>query len=184
MTLFRNPDVRTIILSRVLLQLGIWVQNFAVLLFVSEWTNNNPVYVSLISVEEFAPIFLFGLIGGTFADRWQPKRTMVWSDLLSALSVGAVLLVLMNDGWIARPQHGRRLDRPRIGHDHACFHGDDGHRYVRVRLSQRDVLPWRGLCRKRRIHFRRCGSAAPPRRGEEAQGRESHHITTIRRKRK
>ncbi|GAB1532350.1 MULTISPECIES: MFS transporter [Brevibacillus] len=99
--MFSNVYVRTIILSRVLLHLGIWVRNYAVLLFVSELTNNNPVYVSLISVAEFAPIFLFGLIGGTFADRWRPKRTMVWSDLLSALSVGAVLLALMNGGWMA-----------------------------------------------------------------------------------
>ncbi|MED1788434.1 MFS transporter [Brevibacillus laterosporus] len=99
--MFSNRYIRTIILSRVLLQLGIWIRNYAVLLFVSELTNNNPVYVSLISVAEFAPIFLFGLIGGTFADRWRPKRTMVWSDLLSALSVGAVLLALMNGGWIA-----------------------------------------------------------------------------------
>ncbi|QRG70326.1 MFS transporter [Brevibacillus choshinensis] len=99
--MFSNRYVRTIILSRVMLQLGIWIRNYAVLLFVSELTNNNPVYVSLISVVEFAPIFLFGLIGGTFADRWRPKRTMVWSDLLSALSVGAVLLALMNGGWIA-----------------------------------------------------------------------------------
>ncbi|MFI8712756.1 MFS transporter [Brevibacillus brevis] len=99
--MFSNVYVRTIVLSRVLLHLGIWVRNYAVLLFVSELTNNNPVYVSLISVAEFAPIFLFGLIGGTFADRWRPKRTMVWSDLLSAVSVGAVLLALMNGGWMA-----------------------------------------------------------------------------------
>ncbi|EJL26395.1 MFS transporter [Brevibacillus sp. BC25] len=98
--MFSNVYVRTIILSRVLLHLGIWIRNYAVLLFVSELTNNNSVYVSLISVAEFAPIFLFGLIGGTFADRWRPKRTMVWSDLLSAVSVGAVLLVLMNGGWM------------------------------------------------------------------------------------
>ncbi|KPV60401.1 MFS transporter [Paenibacillus sp. A3] len=99
--MFSNRYVRTIILSRVLLQLGIWIRNYAVLLYVTDLTNNNPVYVSLISVAEFAPIFLFGLIGGTFADRWRPKRTMLWSDLLSALSVVAVLLAVMNDGWIA-----------------------------------------------------------------------------------
>ncbi|UKL00523.1 MFS transporter [Brevibacillus brevis] len=99
--MFSNVYVRTIVLSRVLLHLGIWIRNYAVLLFVSEMTNNNPVYVSLISVAEFAPIFLFGLIGGTFADRWRPKRTMVLSDLLSAVSVGAVLLALMNGGWMA-----------------------------------------------------------------------------------
>ncbi|MGN7470484.1 MFS transporter [Brevibacillus sp. SAFN-007a] len=99
--MFQNRYVKTIILSRVLLHLGIWTRNFAVLLFVSERTNNDPVYLSLISVAEFAPIFLFGLIGGTFADRWPPKRTMVWSDLLSGLSAGVVLLVLMNGGWMA-----------------------------------------------------------------------------------
>lgn len=99
--MFSNRYVRTIILSRVLLQLGIWIRNYAVLLYVSELTNNNPVDVSLISVAEFAPIFLFGLIGGTFADRWRPKRTMVWSDLLSGLSVGVVLIAVMNGGWVA-----------------------------------------------------------------------------------
>ncbi|TVY02081.1 MFS transporter [Cohnella terricola] len=99
--MFSNRYVRTIILSRVMLQLGIWIRNYAVLLYVTELTNNNAVYVSLISVAEFAPIFLFGLIGGTFADRWRPKRTMVWSDLLSSLSVVAVLLAVMNGSWIA-----------------------------------------------------------------------------------
>lgn len=84
-----------------LLQLGIWIRNYAVLLFITELTNNDPVSISLISVAEFAPIFLFAIIGGTFADRWRPKRTMVWSDLLSALSVVVVLLAIMNGGWIA-----------------------------------------------------------------------------------
>ncbi|MFE4713549.1 MFS transporter [Paenibacillus sp. NPDC056722] len=99
--MFANRYVRTIILSRVLLQLGIWIRNYAILLYVSELTHNNPVDISLISVAEFAPIFIFGLIGGTFADRWRPKRTMVWSDLLSGLSVGAVLLAVINGGWVA-----------------------------------------------------------------------------------
>ena len=99
--MFSNRYVRTIIFSRVLLQLGIWIRNYAVLLFITELTNNDPVSISLISVAEFAPIFLFAIIGGTFADRWRPKRTMVWSDLLSALSVVAVLLAIMNGGWIA-----------------------------------------------------------------------------------
>ncbi|WP_026326933.1 MFS transporter [Paenibacillus ginsengihumi] len=96
-----NRYVRTVILSRVLLHLGIWIRNYAVLLYVTDVTNNDSRYVSLISVAEFAPIFLFALIGGTFADRWRPKRTMVWSDLLSALSVFAVLLALLNGSWMA-----------------------------------------------------------------------------------
>ncbi len=96
-----NRYVRTVILSRVLLHLGIWIRNYAVLLYVTQITQHNPVYVSWVSVAEFAPIFLFGLIGGAFADRWQPKRTMVWSDVLSGLSAGAVLLAVTDGGWMA-----------------------------------------------------------------------------------
>ena len=99
--LLNNPYVRTIVLSRVLLNLGIWVRNFAILLYVTDLTDNNPMYVSLISVAEFAPIFLFAFIGGTFADRWRPKRTMVSSDGLSAISVFFVLIAVHNGSWQA-----------------------------------------------------------------------------------
>ncbi|KWX77458.1 MFS transporter [Paenibacillus jilunlii] len=88
-------------MSRVLLQLGVWVRNFAILLYVTEITNNDPFYVSLISVVEFAPIFLFAIVGGTFADRWRPKKTMILSDALSAISVLIVLLVVMGGSWKA-----------------------------------------------------------------------------------
>lgn len=99
--MLKNSYVRTIILSNVLLQLGIWVRNFAILLYVTDLTNNDPLYVSLIAVVEYVPIFIFAIIGGTFADRWKPKRTMVWCDLLSALSVFVVLLVLIYGSWHA-----------------------------------------------------------------------------------
>ncbi|WP_409341671.1 MFS transporter [Paenibacillus sp. MBLB4367] len=99
--LFQNAFVRTILLSNVLLQIGIWVRNFSVLLFVMEKTGNDPYAVSLISVAEFAPIFLFSFIGGTFADRWRPKRTMVWCDVLSAVSVFAVFATLFLGSWKA-----------------------------------------------------------------------------------
>ncbi|MDM5337527.1 MFS transporter [Fictibacillus enclensis] len=97
--LFQNRVVRTILLSVFFLQIGIWVRNYSILLYVIEKTNENPVAVSLISVAEFAPIFLFSFIGGTFADRWKPKRTMVWCDLLSAISVFMVLLTLLFGSW-------------------------------------------------------------------------------------
>ncbi|OAS88318.1 MULTISPECIES: MFS transporter [Metabacillus] len=94
-----NRFVRAILLSGLFLQLGIWVRNFSVLLFVMEQTNEDPFAVSMISVAEFAPIFIFSIIGGTFADRWKPKKTMVWCDILSAISVFAVLLTLIFATW-------------------------------------------------------------------------------------
>jgi DHA3 family macrolide efflux protein-like MFS transporter len=98
---FRNRFVQAIILSTLFVQVGTWVRNFAILLYVTEKTNNDPLAVSLISVAEFAPIFLFSFIGGAFADRWRPKRTMIWSDILSAISVFAVLATLLSGIWQA-----------------------------------------------------------------------------------
>lgn len=97
--LLKNRYVQFIFVSTLFLQLGIWIRNFAILLFVMEKTKGDPYAVSLISVAEFAPIFIFSFIGGTFADRWKPKLTMVWCDILSALSVFAVLFTLHYGSW-------------------------------------------------------------------------------------
>ncbi|MFC3884962.1 MFS transporter [Bacillus songklensis] len=99
--LFRNRFVQVILISGLLLQVGIWVRNFAVLLYVMERTGGDPFAVSMISVAEFAPIFIFSFIGGTFADRWRPKRTMISCDILSAVSVFAVLITLVFGTWKA-----------------------------------------------------------------------------------
>ncbi|WP_338551495.1 MFS transporter [Paenibacillus sp. KS-LC4] len=100
-SLLRNRFVQAILMSTLFLQIGIWVRNIAVLLYVKKMTNDDAFAVSLISVAEFAPIFVFSFIGGTFADRWRPKKTMVWCDLLSALSILAVLLAMENGTWHA-----------------------------------------------------------------------------------
>ncbi|GIP21146.1 MFS transporter [Paenibacillus sp. J22TS3] len=99
LSLFSNRFVQVIMVSTLFLQIGIWVRNIAILLYVKEMTHDNAFAVSLISVAEYAPIFIFSFIGGTFADRWRPKRTMVWCDLLSALSILAVLFVMENGSW-------------------------------------------------------------------------------------
>ncbi|PFR25074.1 MFS transporter [Bacillus cereus] len=95
----KNRFVQAIIASALFLQIGIWVRNFAVLLYVMEMTNGDAFAISMISVAEFAPIFIFSFIGGTFADRWKPKRTMIWCETLSSLSVFAVLLTLIFGSW-------------------------------------------------------------------------------------
>lgn len=98
---FANRVIQSILLSGLFLQMGIWIRNFAILLFVTEQTDKDPVAISLISVAEFGPIFLFSFIGGAFADRWRPKLTMIICDLLSAVSVFVVLLALVYGGWQA-----------------------------------------------------------------------------------
>ncbi|HFU7086146.1 MFS transporter [Bacillus cereus] len=95
----KNRFVQGILASALFLQVGIWVRNFAVLLYVMEMTKGDAFAISMISVAEFAPIFIFSFIGGTFADRWKPKKTMVWCETLSSISVFAVLITLMFGTW-------------------------------------------------------------------------------------
>ncbi|PEX00723.1 MFS transporter [Bacillus cereus] len=95
----KNRFVQGILASALFLQIGIWVRNFAVLLYVMEMTKGNAFAISMISVAEFAPIFIFSFIGGTFADRWKPKKTMIWCETLSSISVFAVLITLMFGTW-------------------------------------------------------------------------------------
>lgn len=97
--LFQNRVFRIVMVTDIIQQLGIWVRNIAVLFFVIEQTQADPVAVSLISVAEYLPMFVFAYIGGTLADRWNPKHTMIWGDYLSALSVGAVILAVAMGAW-------------------------------------------------------------------------------------
>lgn len=96
-----NRYLGIILVSTFFLQLGIWVRNIAILLYVVDQTNGDGFAVSMISVAEFLPIFVFSFIGGAFADRWNPKKTMIWCDLLSAISILFVLLAFMLGTWKA-----------------------------------------------------------------------------------
>ncbi|QJD82935.1 MFS transporter [Cohnella herbarum] len=97
--LLRNGFVRAVMISTLFSQMGIWIRNFAVLLYVMEVTGGDSFAASMISVAEYAPIFIFSFIGGVFADRWRPKRTMVWCECLSSLSVFIVFVMLEVGTW-------------------------------------------------------------------------------------
>ncbi|WFB59795.1 MFS transporter [Paenibacillus sp. BR1-192] len=97
--LLRNGFVRAVFMSNLFSQLGIWIRNFAVLLYVMDMTSGDAFAVSMISVAEYGPIFLFSFIGGVFADRWRPKATIVWCEMLSACSVFIVFLMLDSGSW-------------------------------------------------------------------------------------
>ncbi|EGG34961.1 MFS transporter [Paenibacillus sp. HGF5] len=97
--LLRNGFVRAVFMSNLFSQLGIWIRNVAVLLYVMDMTSGDAFAVSMISVAEYGPIFLFSFIGGVFADRWRPKATIVWCEMLSACSVFLVFLMLESGSW-------------------------------------------------------------------------------------
>lgn len=85
--------------SDLLQNLAIWIRNMAILYYVMDRTQGSPIAISLITVLEYAPIFVFSIIGGALADRWNPKRTMILSDILSALSIVMIIGVLSSGYW-------------------------------------------------------------------------------------
>ena len=80
-------------------QIGIWTRNMALLYYIMDQTNNNPIAVSLLTALEYLPIFIFAIIGGAYADRWNPKRTVILGDFLSALSMLVILLMISGGIW-------------------------------------------------------------------------------------
>lgn len=99
--LFRIRTFRIVFYADLLQQLSIWIRNMALLFFIIEQTDRNPIAISLLSIAEYAPIFLISFIGGALADRWNPKRTMIAGDLLSAVSVIAIWLLVGTGIWQA-----------------------------------------------------------------------------------
>lgn len=99
--IFKNRVFLIVLGTDLLEQLGMWIRNMALLFFIMEKSNNNPIAVSLLMVLEYLPIFLFSFIGGTLADRWNPKRTMVMGDLLSAASIIVILALIGLGYWQA-----------------------------------------------------------------------------------
>ncbi|WP_419889365.1 MFS transporter [Paenibacillus xylanexedens] len=98
-TLFKNKAFLIVTGSDLLQNLAIWIRNMAILYYVMDQTQGNPIAVSLITVLEYAPIFVFSIIGGALADRWNPKRTMILGDMLSTLSIVMIIAVLSSGYW-------------------------------------------------------------------------------------
>lgn len=98
-TLIRNRAFLIITGSDLLQNLAIWIRNMAILYYIMEQTQGNPVAISFITVLEYAPIFVFSVIGGALADRWNPKRTMITGDILSALSIVIIIGILSSGYW-------------------------------------------------------------------------------------
>lgn len=97
--LLRNKSFLIVTGSDLLQNLAIWIRNMAILYFIVERTGGDPFAVSLITVLEYVPIFVFSFIGGGFADRWNPKKTMIWGDVLSTLSIVLILALFWAGYW-------------------------------------------------------------------------------------
>jgi len=100
-SLLKNKVFVIVAGADLLQQMGIWIRNMALLFYIMEQSGNSPVAVSLLTMFEYLPIFIFSLIGGTFADRWEPRKTVIIGDTLSALSILLVIILVHAGIWQA-----------------------------------------------------------------------------------
>lgn len=99
--LLKNKVFLIVASADLLQQVGIWIRNMALLFYIMDQTNNDPTAVSMLTALEYLPIFIFSLIGGTFADRWNPKKTVILGDTLSALSILVIFFLISSGLWQA-----------------------------------------------------------------------------------
>ena len=86
--MLRYHDFRLIWSAEVLSQTGTQIQRVAVAWQVFELTG-DPFQLGLLGLVRFVPLFLFGLVGGVVADRYDRRQTLVLSQLALMLVTGA-----------------------------------------------------------------------------------------------
>ena len=77
----RIRDVRLLIAGLGLSQIGDWLYNVALIVFVLERTG-SAAWVAAAGIIRLLPYVVFGPIGGWIADRCPRRATMVASDLI------------------------------------------------------------------------------------------------------
>lgn len=89
---FRYRDFRLFWLSLFVSNIGTWMQMTATNWLLYELTD-SPLQLGLNGVFRAVPAIALGLISGTFADRYDRKRLLLWTQLiLGALSLALGLL--------------------------------------------------------------------------------------------
>jgi MFS transporter, DHA3 family, macrolide efflux protein len=81
-------------------EFGDWLRNMTLMFLVLDLSNHSSVAVSTTMFFEFAPIFLFGTFVGVFADRWNRKNTIIYSNLIRAVLVLIFVLALYLDSIV------------------------------------------------------------------------------------
>jgi MFS family permease len=76
----RYRDFRLIWSAEALSQTGTQIQRVAVAWQVFELTG-DPVHLGLLGLVRFVPLFLFGLVGGVVADRYDRRQTLILSQV-------------------------------------------------------------------------------------------------------
>jgi MFS family permease len=82
--------------SQTVSRLGTAMTSFALIVWV--YTQKGTASsITLLSICSLVPSILFSFIGGTLADRWDKKRTMLLSDTMAAIGTATVLALYLTN---------------------------------------------------------------------------------------
>jgi DHA3 family macrolide efflux protein-like MFS transporter len=81
------PGVRRLWIGQLVSIAGDFLAIFAVLSIASFRLHGTPAQITGVTLSYMLPLALFGPIAGVFIDRWNPRLTMIASDVTRALLV-------------------------------------------------------------------------------------------------
>jgi DHA3 family macrolide efflux protein-like MFS transporter len=81
------PGMRRLYLGQLVSIAGDFLAIFAVVSIASFRLRATPAQITGVTISYMLPLAIFGPLAGVFIDRWNPRRTMIMSDLTRALLV-------------------------------------------------------------------------------------------------
>lgn len=94
--LLRLPLFRAIWLGICLSNLGYWMQTITAAWLMKDWTNGDPILVSLVQTAYFLPTVLLIVASGTLADTFDRRRLLIlansWMMIAAAILAGLIFM--------------------------------------------------------------------------------------------
>jgi MFS family permease len=92
---FRHRNYQILFPANAVSNIGSWAQRIAQDWLVLELTNNNGTYLGLVTAVQFAPVLFFSLHGGKFADRFNKRKVLIWTNIVggsASLALGTLVV--------------------------------------------------------------------------------------------
>ncbi|HEX2820602.1 MAG TPA: MFS transporter, partial [Streptosporangiaceae bacterium] len=90
----RQRNYRLFFFGQLISVAGTWMQTVAQSFLVLDLTHNSGTQLGLTTAARFLPMFIFGPVGGLFADRLDKQRVLYVTQTLSGLLAGAFAVLI------------------------------------------------------------------------------------------
>jgi MFS family permease len=99
---WRNPDFRRYAASWFLLMFSKWVEIVAVAVYIYDQTEKDPLALGLVGAVQGLPVILLSIGGGQIADRFDRRRVVTLTLLLSTLVCTGLLALSLAEASIPK----------------------------------------------------------------------------------